>query len=71
MLEVTQGDLDGKIIAYGDPVEGTFAIEDDKVYFGPSSGFTLDDLPALKGEDGVATPFTVSVDDKISFGVAF
>ena len=30
-----------------------------KHIFGPSSGFTLDDLPDLTDEDGVTIPFTV------------
>jgi hypothetical protein len=59
LMEVTRGDLDGKEIAYGDPVEGIFTIEDDQAYFGPSSGFTLDDLEGLMDDEGVTTPFTV------------
>jgi hypothetical protein len=59
LLEVTRGDLDGRIIAYGDPVERTFTIEDGKAYFGPPAGFALDDLPELMDEEGVTIPFTV------------
>ena len=59
LLEVTRGDLDGKIIAYGDPVERTFTIEDGKAYFGPPAGFTLYDQPELMDAKGVTIPFTV------------
>lgn len=57
-MEVTRGDLDGKVIEYGDSGR-VFVIDDDQAYFGPSSGFTLDDLPELMNEDGITTPFTV------------
>ena len=53
LMEVTQGDLEGKIIKYGDSdEERAFMIDDGEAYFGPSSGFTLDDLPDLTDEDG-------------------
>ena len=58
LMEVTRGDLDGKVIEYGDSGR-VFVIDDDQAYFGPSSGFTLDDLPELMNEDGITTPFTV------------
>ena len=58
LMEVTRGDLDGKVIEYGDS-GNVFVIDDDQAYFGPSSGFTLDDLPELMDEDGITTPFTV------------
>lgn len=60
LMEVTQGCLDGKIIKYGDSGdEGAFVIDGAEAFFGPSSGFTLDDLPDLTDEDGVTVPFTV------------
>ena len=57
-MEVTRGDLDDKVIEYGDS-GNVFTIDDDQAYFGPSSGFTLDELPELMDEDGITTPFTV------------
>jgi len=59
LFEVTRGDLDGKIIVYGDPPEAGFMIEDNKAYFGPPSGFTINDLPELTSDVGITTPFTV------------
>lgn len=59
LFEVTQGDLDGKIIVYGDPVEAGFMIEDNEAYFGPPSGFTINDLPELMSDEGITIPFTV------------
>ena len=51
------GDLEGKIIKYGDSdEERAFMIDDGEAYFGPSSGFTLDDLPDLTDEDRVTIP---------------
>ncbi|MGI6318212.1 MAG: hypothetical protein GX263_06795 [Firmicutes bacterium] len=58
LMEVTSGDLDGKVIEYGDAGK-VFVIDDDQAYFGPSSGFTLDDLPELMNEDGITIPFTI------------
>ncbi|MEG6615170.1 S-layer homology domain-containing protein [Peptococcaceae bacterium 1198_IL3148] len=68
LMEVVDGSnsLDGKEIGYGDPEVGTFTIQDGKAHFGPSAGFVLAEdgdweykLPALKGAEGVTTPFTV------------
>ena len=58
--------LSGQVIKYpeaGDTLEDpntwhSFTTEDNGVaYFGPSTGFTLVDLPALLSAEGVTTPF--------------
>lgn len=59
LLNITEGNLNGKVVQYGDPAEGIFIIEDGKAYFGPQEGFTLADLPQLKSATGITTPFTI------------
>ncbi|NLX92002.1 MAG: copper amine oxidase N-terminal domain-containing protein [Firmicutes bacterium] len=59
LLKVAEGNLNGKVVQYGDPAEGIFIIEDGGAYFGPQAGFTLEELPQLKGATGITTPLTI------------
>ncbi len=58
LMKITEGNLAGKVIGYGDG-DDAFTIDGDEAYFGPAAGFTLTQLPALKGATGVTTPFTI------------
>lgn len=58
LMKVTEGNLDEKVVGYG-VGDDTFTIDGNEAYFGPAAGFTLTQLPALKGDPGVTTPFTI------------
>lgn len=59
LFQMTEGNLNGKVIQYGQPAQGSFTIQNGRAYFGPQGGFTLADLPELTGTTGLTTPFTI------------
>ncbi len=61
-------ELKGETVGYieyrGDsPEKRTLTIDENGIaYFGPAGGFTLEEIPALKTEDGILTPLFVTLD---------
>ncbi len=67
LFQMTQGNMNGKVIQYGELPEETFTIQNGKAYFGPQEGFTLSALPELKEATGITTSFTIK--DGLAQGV--
>lgn len=48
----------GQRVYYGENYEAYFEIDEEGIaYFGPSSGFSINDIPELRNEEGVTTNF--------------